>query len=117
MDRPIKLHSTRIKALAPRGAYFFQIIILYDFHGGSKTIQASYRQDFIQPLSIVIYENCPDWTTTKAYAPYVDVRRDDSIKDVYSPGSYGLKHCILQLDRAALGASFPKMERAMFLGI
>jgi hypothetical protein len=24
--------------------------------------------------------------------------------------------CILQLDRAALGAKFPKMERAMFFG-
>ena len=60
----------------------------------------------MQPLSIVIYENRSDWTTTKAYAPYVDVRRDDSIKDICSPGSYGHKHCIL-----------PKMERAMFLRI
>ena len=56
-----------------------------------------------------MYENFSDWTTTKAYAPYVDVRRD-----ICSPGSYGLKHSILKLDRAALGASFPKMERAMF---
>ena len=55
--------------------------------------------------------------TTKAYSPYVDARRDDSFKDICSPGSYGLKHCILYLDRAALGASFPKMERAMFLEI
>ena len=38
VDRPIWLHSTRIKAIAPRGAYFFQIIILYHFHGGSKTV-------------------------------------------------------------------------------
>ena len=36
-------------------------------------------------LSIVIYENCSDWATTKANAPYVDVRRDDSNKDIYAP--------------------------------
>ena len=41
----------------------------------------SYRQDYIQPLSILIYENCSDWITTKAHAPYVDVRQDDYIKD------------------------------------
>ena len=28
---------TRIKAIAPRGAYFFQRINLYHFHGGSRT--------------------------------------------------------------------------------
>ena len=77
----------------------------------------SYRQDKIHPLSIVIDEKCSDWTTTKANALYVDVRRDDYIKDTCSPGSYGLKHCLLWLDRAALGASFPNMERAMFLEI
>ena len=31
----------------------------------------------------------------------MDVRQDDFIKDICSPESYGLKHCILQLDRAA----------------
>ena len=41
-------------------------------------------------MSNVIYENCSDWTTRKAYAPYVDVRQDDSITDICSPGSYGL---------------------------
>ena len=45
----------------------------------------SYRQDLIKPLSIVIYKNCSDWTTTKAYAPYVDVRRVNSIKKKYAP--------------------------------
>ena len=54
-------------------------------------------------------------TSTKAYAPYVDVRQDKSNKDICSHGSYGLKHYILWLDRAAFGASFPKMERAIFL--
>ena len=31
----------------------------------------------------------------KAYAPYVDVRQNDYIKDIYSPGSYGLTPFIL----------------------
>ena len=35
VDLPIKLHSTRIKTIAPRGPYFFQIIILNYSHGGS----------------------------------------------------------------------------------
>ena len=45
----------------------------------------------------MINENCSDWTTAKAYAPYVDVRQDEYIKDICSPGSYGLKpsSCIL----------------------
>ena len=106
-----------IKALAPRGAYFFQIIILYYFHGGSRTFAFIQARLNPAPVNRNINENCSDWTTTKAYASYVDVRRDDSIKDICSPGSYGLKYCILQLDRAALGASFPKMDRAIFLGI
>ena len=36
MTLPKGLHSTRIMAKAPRGAYFYQIIILYHFQGGSK---------------------------------------------------------------------------------
>ena len=38
-------------------------------------------------------------------------------KNICSRGSYGLKNCKLELDRAALRASFPKMKRAMFFGI
>ena len=45
----------------------------------------------------------------------MDLRRDDCIIGICSPGSYGLKPCILQLDRAALGASFPKIKGIMFL--
>ena len=71
----------------------------------------------INALPIILYDHCLDCKITKAYAPYVDLRHDFSIKDICSPGSYGHKHCILWLDRAALGASFPKIERAMFLGI
>ena len=71
----------------------------------------------MQPLSIVLYVICSAWTTTKAYAHHVDVRRDDYIKDISSPGRYGIKTCIPLLDRAALGASFLKMKRVMFLGI
>ena len=37
VDRPILLHSTRIRAVAPMGAYLFHIIILYYFHRGSRT--------------------------------------------------------------------------------
>ena len=48
----------------------------------------------IQPLSIVLDVICSAWTTTKAYAHYVDVWRDDYIKDICSPGSYGLKPCV-----------------------
>ena len=55
----------------------------------------SYRQDKSQPLSIVIYNICSAWRTKKAYAPYVNVRRDDSNKDICSPGSYGLEYCMI----------------------
>ena len=50
------------------------------------------------------------------YAPYIDVTRDDYITDICSPGSYGLKYSILQLDKAALGASFPKKEMGYVFG-
>ena len=36
---------------------------------------------------------------------------------MYESNRSFIKHCILQLDKAVLGASFPKMEKAMFLGI
>ena len=54
-----------------------------------------YTQDQIQPLSIVLEAICSARTITKAYAPYVDVRQDDYIRDICSPGSYSLKYCIL----------------------
>ena len=47
---------------------------------------------------------------------YVDVKQDDSIEDICSPGSYGLKHCTLQLDRAALVASLSKMKKSNGFG-
>ena len=37
-DCPIELHSNINKALAPRGAYSFDIIILYSFHTGSRSL-------------------------------------------------------------------------------
>ena len=39
----------------------------------------------IQPLTIVIYNICSAWTTEKAYAPYADVKQNNSIKDIYAP--------------------------------
>ena len=51
-----------------------------------------YRQDKILPQSIVLDVIFSARTTTKAYAPYVDV---DYIRDICSPGSYNLKFCIL----------------------
>ena len=53
---------------------------------------------------------CSVWTTTKAYVPYMDKRQDDYVKDTCSSESYGLKPCIIWLDRAALGASFSQIE-------
>ena len=43
----VDLHSTGIKAIPPRRAYFFQVIILYYFHGGNRPfvlIQARLNQ-------------------------------------------------------------------------
>ena len=54
-----------------------------------------YRQNLIQTLEIVLDSIYSVWTTTKAYAHYVDARRDDYNKDICSPWSYGLKPCIL----------------------
>ena len=97
-------------ALAPRGAYFFQIIILYCFHEGSRTLV--FIQARLNPAPV----NRNIWEFFRL-DNNKGLCQDDSIKDVCSPWSYGLKYCILQLDRAALGDSFPKMERTMFLGI
>ena len=40
------------------------------------------------------------WTTTKASAPSVETRQDEYIKEICSPGSYGLNPGRTQLDRA-----------------
>ena len=73
-----------------------------------------YRQDEIQPLSIILDAICSARPTTKAYAPYVNVRQDDYIRDICSHGSHSLKYCIFQSGRAALGASVPKIKWVMF---
>ena len=113
VDRSIQLHSTRIKALAPRGAYFFQIIILYRFHGGSRTFV--FIQARLHPAPVnVINENCSDWTTTQAYAPYVDVRRDDSIKDICSPESYALNIVYYSQIEQPQGLHFQKWKGQCF---
>ena len=44
-----------------------------------------YRQDKTQPLSLVLDVIFSARTTTKAYAHYVDVRRDDYIGKNYAP--------------------------------
>ena len=60
--------------VAPRGAHFSHIIILYYFHGGSSTLV--FIQAIINPAPINrIRCDLLAWTTTKAYAHYVDVRR------------------------------------------
>ena len=46
-----------------------------------------YRQDKIRPLSILLDVICSARTTTKAYAPNVDVRQDDYIREIGPLGS------------------------------
>ena len=72
VDRPIELHSTRIRAVAPRGANFFHIIILQYFHGERRTFV--FIQAKLNPAPVVLDAICSAWTTIKAYAHYVDVK-------------------------------------------
>ena len=76
--------------VAPRGAYFFHILIFYYFHRASRTIVFIEARFNPAPVNH-IKKIWSVWTTTKAYAPYMDVRRDDYIKDTCSSESYGLK--------------------------
>ena len=82
-----------------------------------QTSSYLWAKELAKRLLRCIYENCSAWTTTKAYAPYVDERQDKYTKDICSPWSYGLEYCILYLDRALLGVLFQKIEMAFFLGI
>ena len=96
--------------VAPWGAQFFHIIILYYFHGGSSDLVFIRAKINPAPINRIRCDwlvgwyygsgfPCVEtvqkaWTTTRAYAHYVDVRQDDYNKDICSHGSYGIKPCI-----------------------